>query len=129
MCYGWTASNLKWTKEFSSAAFDGSERQAVYKLSEVRQFCHQLNEAAGVPWVILSTGVDVEGFLVQGDLATAAEGSGILCGQAIWKDAIGLYPDMTKIQDWLSTYGGYTFVRANAYVHRALPWSCHHRYT
>ena len=117
--------DLKWTKEFASGAFDGRGRQAVYALADVRTFCRELNAAAAVPWVILSAGVDIEEFLLQVDLATEAGGSGFLCGRAIWKDAIGFYSDVAKMQDWLSTQGVYNFVRANAYAHRARSWSWH----
>ena len=120
--------DLKWTKEFSSGAFDSKERQAVYSLGEVRAFCRQLNEAAAMPWVILSAGVDIEEFLVQVDLATEAESSGFLCGRAIWKDAIGLYSDEAKMEHWLKTQGVHNFLRANAYAHRALPWFCHRKF-
>lgn len=121
--------NLKWTKEFSAGAFDGKERQAVYTLTDVRGFCREVNEAAGVPWVILSAGVDIEEFLVQVDLATAAGASGFLCGRAIWKDAVNLYPDIAKMEQWLSTQGAYNFVRANAHAYRAVPWFSHRRFT
>ena len=120
--------DLKRTKEFSGGAFDGKERQAVYALSDVREFCRQLNQAAETPWVILSAGVGIEEFLVQVDLATEAGASGFLCGRAIWKDAIRFYPDVKKTEDWLRTQGAYNFVRANAYAHRALAWSYHRRF-
>ncbi len=98
------------------------KREAVYELSKVREFCSQLNDAAGVPWVILSAGVDITEFLVQVELATAAGASGFLCGRAIWKDAIGLYPNVDLMSEWLRSEGAYNFIRANAYAHRAHPW-------
>lgn len=119
---------LRWTQEFSTGTFDGVERQAVYTLGEVREFCRQLDEAAGAPWVILSAGVDIEEFLIQVDLATEARASGFLCGRAIWKEAINLYPDTVKMEQWLDTQGTYNFVRANAYAERALPWFCHRKF-
>jgi tagatose 1,6-diphosphate aldolase len=114
--------DLKHTREFSSGAFDGREREAVYGLGEVREFCRRLDDAAAVPWVILSAGVDITEFLVQVELATQAGASGFLCGRAIWKDAINLYPGVAEMDDWLRTQGAYNFVRANAYAHRARPW-------
>ena len=120
--------DLKWTKEYSGGAFDGVERQPVYTLSEVRESCAQINEASSVPWVILSAGVDIEEFLVQVDLAVEAGASGFLCGRAIWKDAIGLYPDVTEMETWLSTLGVHNFERANACAQRALPWPSHRRF-
>ncbi len=120
--------DLKYTKEFSKGAFDGKERPAVYSLAEVRGFCRQLDEAAGAPWVILSAGVDIEEFLIQVQLATEAGASGFLCGRAIWKDAVSLYPDTAKMEEWLCSQGAYNFVRANAYAERARPWFCHRKF-
>ncbi|MGD0204910.1 MAG: tagatose 1,6-diphosphate aldolase, partial [Dehalococcoidia bacterium] len=120
--------DLKRTREFCGGAFDGQERQAVYQLSEVREFCRQLNEGAGMPWVILSAGVNIEEFLVQVGLATEAGASGFLCGRAIWKDAMAFYPDVARMEEWLRTQGAYNFLRANAYAHRAVPWFNHRRF-
>jgi len=120
--------DLKRTREFCGGAFDGQERQTVYELSEVREFCRQLNEAAGVPWVILSAGVDIEEFLIQVGLATEAGASGFLCGRAIWKDVVAFYPDVASMEKWLRSEGAYNFLRANAYAQRALPWFGHRRF-
>ncbi|MCJ7510651.1 MAG: tagatose 1,6-diphosphate aldolase [Dehalococcoidia bacterium] len=120
--------DLKRTREFCGGAFDGQERQAVYQLSEVREFCRQLNEGAGMPWVILSAGVNIDEFLVQVELATEAGASGFLCGRAIWKDAVPLYPDVARMEEWLRSEGVYNFLRANAYAHRARPWFGHRRF-
>ena len=121
--------DLKWTREFSSGAFDGRGRQPVYSLSEVREHCQHLDQAAGTPWVILSAGVDISELLVQLELATEAGASGFLCGRAIWKDAVDLYPDPDEMSRWLSSKGAYNFLRANAYAHRALPWFSHRRFS
>ncbi len=117
--------NLKWTREYTSGAFDGQQRQAAYALSDVEAYCRQLNAASAIPWVILSAGVNIEEFLAQVDLATAAGASGFLCGRAIWKDAVPLYPDMTRMEAWLRTEGAHNFVRAKAHAERALPWHRH----
>lgn len=120
--------DLKRTREFCGGAFDGQEHQAVYQLSEVQEFCRQLNEGAGMPWVILSAGVGIEEFLIQVELATGAGASGFLCGRAIWKDAVPFYPDFATMEKWLQSEGAYNFLRANAYAHRALPWFGHRRF-
>ncbi len=114
--------DLKHTTEFSGGAFDGKKREAAYGLREVRESCRRLNNAAAVPWVILSAGVDISEFLVQVDLATEAGASGFLCGRAIWKDAINLYPNVDRMEKWLRAQGVYNFVRANAHAHQAQPW-------
>ncbi|MCS7225112.1 MAG: tagatose 1,6-diphosphate aldolase [Armatimonadetes bacterium] len=120
--------DLKFTREFCNGAFDGKARTAVYSLSEVEGFCKQLNEAAATPWVILSAGVDIAEFLVQVELACRAGASGFLCGRAIWKDAINLYPDIEKMEQFLSTEGVYNFLRANAYAQKATPWFQHRKF-
>jgi len=120
--------DLKWTKEYCNGAFDGKERQAVYSLDEVNGFCRRLDEASGLPWVILSAGVDIAEFLVQLELAIAAGASGFLCGRAIWQDAIGLFPDVTKVESWLAHHGVYNLTRANGCAGQALPWVDHRRF-
>ena len=81
-----------------------------------------------MPWVILSAGVGIEEFLLQVGLATEAGASGFLCGRAIWKDAVPLYPDVARMEEWLRSGGAYNFARANAYAHRAHPWFAHRRF-
>ena len=120
--------DLKRTKEFCGGAF-GQEREPVYQLSDVREFCRQLNEGAGMPWVILSAGVSINEFLVQVELATEAGASGFLCGRAIWKDAVPFYPDLARMEEWLGLEGAYNFMRANAYAQRARPWTCHPKFS
>lgn len=50
-------------------------------------FCHQLNEASQVPWVILSAGVNFELFHREVKLACQAGASGFLAGRALWQEA------------------------------------------
>ena len=120
--------DLKRTKEFCGGAF-GQERQSVYQLSDVREFCRQLNEAADMPWVILSAGVSIDEFLVQVELATEAGASGFLCGRAIWKDVMAYYPDIARMEEFLKAEGTYNFLRANAYAQRARPWTSHPKFS
>jgi tagatose 1,6-diphosphate aldolase len=120
--------DLKRTKEFCGGAFDSQERQAVYALADVRESCQQLNEAAGMPWVILSAGVGIDEFLAQVELATEAGASGFLCGRAIWKDAMAYYPDVKAMEEFLQDEGAYNFLRANAYASRARPWVSHPKF-
>jgi tagatose 1,6-diphosphate aldolase len=120
--------DLKWTREFAGGAFDGKERAPAYGLTDVRASCEELNDTAGVPWVILSAGVAIEEFLVQVDLATEAGASGFLCGRAIWKDAIELYPDVSAMEEWLEVHGVHNIVRASAHAQAALPWLQHRKF-
>jgi tagatose 1,6-diphosphate aldolase len=54
------------------------------------QHCRELNDAAGIPWVLLSAGVDYETFKLQTTLACSNGASGFLAGRAIWQEAPGL---------------------------------------
>lgn len=120
--------DLKFTKEFASGAFDHKERVAVYSLKEVEEYCRQLNEITGTPWVILSAGVEIEEFLVQVELATKAGASGFLCGRAIWKGVLDHFPNEAEMEKWLATEGAYNFARANAYAETAKPWFDHKKF-
>lgn len=120
--------DLKWTREFASGAFDSKERRPAYALSAVQGYCHELDAAASMPWVILSAGVNIGEFLIQVDLATDAGASGFLCGRAIWQDAITHYPQTTKVEQWLCSQGVSNFVRANAHAEGALSWFCHRKF-
>jgi tagatose 1,6-diphosphate aldolase len=46
--------------------------------------------AAGVPWAVLSAGVDHATFLGQIEAAMANGASGVIGGRALWKDCISL---------------------------------------
>ncbi len=53
-------------------------------------WCKDLSEAAGVPWMVLSAGVDHATFCRQVEIACRGGASGFLAGRSMWKDAIGL---------------------------------------
>jgi len=55
--------------------------------SRLLDFCHQLNEASQVPWVILSAGVNFELFYQEVEIACQAGASGFLAGRALWQEA------------------------------------------
>lgn len=58
--------------------------------SEMARHCRELTEAAGIPWVLLSAGVDYETFRLQTTIACENGASGFLAGRAIWQEAPGL---------------------------------------
>jgi len=105
--------NLQYCREFQSASFGKKDAEPVYTLEEVKKYCAALNDAAQAPWVILSAGVDIEEFTENTRLAVEAGASGFLCGRAIWKDAVALYPDETKMIDALQTQATENFRRLN----------------
>jgi len=120
--------DLKYSREYCRAGFDGKERPALFSLEEAQAHCRELNEAAARPWVILSGGVDIKEFLVNLGLAVAAGASGFLCGRAIWKDVVPKYPDIAAMRAFLRAQGVDNFTRANAAAERARPWFAHPRF-
>jgi tagatose 1,6-diphosphate aldolase len=52
--------------------------------------CRAISEAIGVPWALLSAGVDHPTFVEQLRAARAAGASGFIAGRSIWKEAVGL---------------------------------------
>jgi sulfofructosephosphate aldolase len=52
--------------------------------------CRAISDAVGVPWALLSAGVDHATFVGQLRCARAGGASGFIAGRSIWKDAVGL---------------------------------------
>jgi len=52
--------------------------------------CRAVNAACGVPWALLSAGVDFETFLRQSRVACEAGASGVIVGRALWAEAVEL---------------------------------------
>ncbi len=54
--------------------------------------CRRVTDAVGVPWAVLSAGVDHEAFC--GQLRDAMDGGadGFIAGRSLWKEAVGLAP-------------------------------------
>ena len=57
--------------------------------------------AAGVPWAVLSAGVDHATFLEQVRTAMANGASGAMAGRSLWKDSLSI--SSTTRQDYLTT--------------------------
>jgi tagatose 1,6-diphosphate aldolase len=57
-----------------------------------REACAELDEAAAVPWVLLSGGVDEGTFLAQVEIACTAGASGVLAGRSVWVEAATMAP-------------------------------------
>ena len=118
--------DLKYTDEYRTRSFYAGE--SAYELSEVRDFCKQLDATSALPWVILSAGVDIEEFIEDVKLATEAGASGFLCGRAIWKDAVPLYPDTDEVVKFLESEATENFKNANIAAENALPWFEHRKF-
>jgi tagatose 1,6-diphosphate aldolase len=64
--------------------------EAAYETDEVkmRDYCRQLTAVAGIPWTLLSAGVDFPTFQRQVEIACEAGASGFVAGRAIWKEGM-----------------------------------------
>lgn len=51
---------------------------------------------SGVPWAVLSAGVDHGAFLKQVEIAMANGASGAMAGRALWKDSLAVSPELRK---------------------------------
>lgn len=59
--------------------------------------CARVHKMAnGVPWTILSAGVDHADFLKQVDVAVASGAMGVIAGRALWKDCISRDSSVTR---------------------------------
>src|SRR5574341_257049 len=67
--------DLKYSRQFCQGVFDGKDRPAVYDVEQVAAYCHEVNDAARRPWVILSGGVAIKEFLTNLELAADAGAS------------------------------------------------------
>ncbi len=50
------------------------------------QWCHELDRASRLPWVLLSAGADFKTFKKQVEIACKAGASGFLAGRALWQE-------------------------------------------
>ncbi|GLY04508.1 tagatose-bisphosphate aldolase [Actinoplanes sp. NBRC 101535] len=59
--------------------------------------CAAVTAAAnGVPWAVLSAGVDHETFLGQVATAMAGGAGGAMAGRSLWKDSLSISPDLRR---------------------------------
>ncbi len=115
--------SLKYTEEYQDRPYGLGT--TVYDRAAVEEACHRLDEAATMPWVILSAGVDIEEFIEDLRLTNAAGGSGFLCGRAVWKRIIEHYPDEQAMHQHMDTEGRSNFRRLLEVNSSALPWFEH----
>lgn len=120
--------NLKYCKEFSHGEFDGKRRKAAYSLSEIKDFCKNITDSSSVPWIVLSGGVGIEEFLIKVKIATDYGASAFLGGRAIWEGAVQLYPDVDKMENWLSTNGVDIFHKLQQASQNAIPYFNHRKF-
>lgn len=85
-------------------------------------YCHQLDDASRVPWVILSAGVGYDAFYKQVELACRAGASGFLGGRAVWKDSVKIKDPSERVK-YLETVVADGLKRlADVGAKNATPW-------
>lgn len=91
--------------------------------AKMASYCAQLSEiCAGIPWVLLSAGVNFTTFQRQVEIACEAGASGFVAGRAIWKEALEI-ADADGRQRFLDTVAvSRTRVLADTANYRATPW-------
>jgi tagatose 1,6-diphosphate aldolase len=94
--------------------------------NEVQSLFHELDRAAGRPWVMLSAGAGMDEFRRVLHYAYAAGASGYLAGRAIWLKAFQRFPDWDGIRDALRGEAVPYMRELNAMTDRsARPWHSH----
>ena len=92
----------------------------------VQTLFHELDRAAGRPWVMLSAGAGMDEFRRVLHYAYAAGASGYLAGRAIWLKAFQRFPDWDGIRDELRDDAVPYMRDLNALTGRAArPWHAH----
>lgn len=119
--------SLKYTKEYQDTPYGSGT--SVYDRAAVEAACQRLDEAATMPWVILSAGVDIDEFIENLRLTNAAGGSGFLCGRAVWKHIIDHYPDERAMHQHMDTIGRTNFRKLLEVNESALPWFEHRSFS
>jgi len=91
-------------------------------------YCRQLTEICeGIPWVLLSAGVNFATFQRQVEIACEAGASGFVAGRAIWKETLHL-PTAAERDKFLTSIAVSRLrVLADTASYRATPW--HQRVT
>jgi len=90
--------------------------------ASLTDLCRQLDEAAAVPWVVLSAAVDFETFCQEVEIACRGGASGFLAGRAIWQEAMHLDKAKERI-NFLATVGADRLKKLNELAAKyATPW-------
>ncbi len=93
---------------------------------QVQALFHELDRAAGRPWVMLSAGAGMDEFRRVLHYAYAAGASGYLAGRAIWLKAFQRFPDWDGIRDELQSEAVPYMRELNQLTARAArPWHTH----
>ncbi len=73
--------------------------------SKAEDYCKEISNICPLPWVVSSSGLGIEEFIALVKIATNNGASGSHGGRALWGGATRFYPDVNKMEDWLSETG------------------------
>lgn len=118
--------NLKFVEDYRQESF--GRGVGVYDRATVKRACERLNQAAGVPWVILSSGVGMDEFVETLKLANDAGASGFLCGRAVWKNIVEYAPDADAMTRFMEETGKPRVERLLEVNQSARAWTSHPAY-
>jgi len=99
--------------------------EARYETDETQmdELCRRLSEIAqGVPWVLLSAGVDFPTFQRQVEIACEAGASGFVAGRAIWQEALETAAEADRDHFLQTIAVSRLRVLADTANYRATPW-------
>lgn len=87
-------------------------------------YCRHLSDiATGLPWVLLSAGVDFPTFQRQAEIACEAGASGVVVGRAVWKEALETADAVARDRFLNSTAVNRVRALADTVNARATPWT------
>ena len=104
----------------------GAGQDWVYTREEARDYFRIASDAARIPFIYLSEGVNNEVFDDALQLAAEAGAafSGVLCGRATWKEGVAIYANegVLALENWLNDRGVANIQHENARLTAARPW-------
>jgi len=103
-----------------------SRAPTIYSRSEAISHFKRASEAASLPFIYLSEGVD-NGTFGEALTLAAEAGSGfcgVLCGRATWQDGVPIFVQLgaSALDEWLQGQGVRNIQNVNARLTAARPW-------
>jgi tagatose-1,6-bisphosphate aldolase len=100
-----------------------TEAKHEHNEAKMYDYCRQISEiATGVPWVLLSAGVNFPTFQRQAEIACEAGASGVVVGRAVWKEALETADETARDHFLNTTAVSRVRILADTVNYRATPW-------
>ena len=82
-----------------------SDPRVLYERTDIVRFCNEMSNLAGKPWVVLSGGTDLQGFIDKVKLASEGGCAGFWGGRAAWVEAVRSFGDWAEVRRLLEQHG------------------------